>query len=79
MNKIYIYSIYDKKANIFYQPTFASNRAVAQRDFGYTMSRNSMIADDCSLYEIGSFDVESGILTAYEKPLFVQDYAVKGE
>ena len=52
------------------------NSAVAARMLGQQAQRNNMDLNDIQLYEIGEFDMDSGVLTAGNKilcPLMVKD------
>lgn len=52
------------------------NGAVAARMLGQQAQRNNMDLNDIQLYEIGEFDMDSGVLTAGTKvscPLMVRD------
>lgn len=68
-----IYSIFDKKAKIYSEPFLAQNEAVALRRFNYLMLNSQMIACDCELYYLGSFDNSTGIVNSVE-PDFVCNY-----
>ena len=52
------------------------NSSVAARMLGQQAQRNNMDLNDIRLYEIGEFDMDSGVLTAGSKircPLMVKD------
>ena len=52
------------------------NGAVAARMLGQQAQRNNMDLNDIQLYEIGEFDMDSGVLTAGSKilcPLMVKE------
>lgn len=63
----YLFSVYDVKANAFSNPFVAVNSNVALRSFATAANdANSEICQyptDFILYQIGSFDDLSGILT----------------
>lgn len=68
--KLKIYSIRDKKAEVYFTPMFLSNDAVAIRMLrGELMSPTSNIAafpEDYSLHKVGIFDDETGIISLIE-------------
>lgn len=56
-----LYSIYDKKAKQFSDPTMCINDDVAKRMMQQTLSK-TMFPDDYELYMVGEFDVDSGFI-----------------
>lgn len=71
-----IYSIYDRKAKIYSEPFLAQNNAVAQRRFQFLMQNSQMIADDCELHYLGTFDNSTGVIGSVE-PDFVCNFEVE--
>lgn len=70
-----ICSVFDSKAGVFANPFVAVNLAVARRDYLYActdpttaLSRNP---SDYSLFQLATFDDESGLLTACVPPVFI--------
>jgi hypothetical protein len=65
--EITVFTVYDSKAKIYLDPFTARNRGVAVRSF--TEAANSQGHDFCKwpedyvLYEIGTFNVDEGVLT----------------
>lgn len=74
-----IYSIYDRVSGLYAEPFYATKEELAVRKFDYFMSNSPMVALDCELYLLGSYNSETGYLVSYEKPIFVKRYEVKGE
>lgn len=69
-----LYSYFDRVAGIYSAPVPAVNRAAAIRSFVANNRSNSTCADDMELYEIGSIDVNSGVITSIGAPVFVCRY-----
>lgn len=67
-----MYSVYDKAANLFLSPSIDINDDVAMRGFEQMLTvRNSMMEfrpDDYELYQIGTFDPETGYVSAMVPP-----------
>lgn len=65
--KLKIYSIRDQKAEMFLQPFFAVNEAVAKRSFVTAAMDEShdfnRFSEDYSLWEIGEFDGLAGVVS----------------
>jgi hypothetical protein len=74
-NVLKAFSIFDDKATVFNTPFFSINESVARRDFTRLVQDESSIIHvspvDFHLYEVGSFDDDSGIFAVYDKPVFV--------
>lgn len=66
--------IYDRVAGVYAEPFLANNVAAAQRKFNSFLSGAPMVADDCELYHIGDFDNITGVMTGFEKPVFICKY-----
>lgn len=75
MSQVNIYTVLDKKAGIYNTPQFLVNDEVAIRLFEFLVNQpESVMArypEDYSLYRIGSYDLDTGIIIpeAYPKPL----------
>lgn len=67
-----IYSIFDSAAGVFTAPTIDISDASAIRNFQQAIANSGSIMnfkpDDFSLYQIGTFDVESGIIDPWSPP-----------
>ena len=67
-----VFSVYDSKAEMFNQPMFMKALGQALRAFGDEANRpESEIykhPDDYTLFLIGEFDMESGLLTPLTTP-----------
>lgn len=65
-----VYSVYDEKAKAYLQPWFALNRETAERTFQAACWDDShqfhRFAADFTLFEIGAFDQERGVLAAFD-------------
>ena len=70
-----LYSIFDRVSHTYSAPVVAENQAVAVRWFNGSMSQNPIVAPDCQLFKLASFDVESGVLVPCNE--FVCNYEVK--
>lgn len=72
-----LYSIFDSAAGVFTAPTIDISDASAVRGFQQALGNSSSIMsfkpDDFSLFQVGTFDVESGLLEPFSPPsrLFV--------
>lgn len=72
-----VYSIFDSAAGVFTAPTIDISDASAVRSFQQALANSGSIMnfkpDDFSLYQVGTFDVESGSLAPMIPPsrLFV--------
>lgn len=71
----FVCSVYDVKATLFSNPYYSVNVAVAIRDFNQgcldpssALSRNP---EDFSLYQVATFDDESGQFTPTNPPIFL--------
>lgn len=67
-----LYSYYDRVSGLYSAPVPAVNRATAIRSFLEVQKQNPS-AKDVEIYEVGSFDIQSGLMTA-KKPEFVCTY-----
>lgn len=67
-----MFSVHDSKAEGFIQPFFAPNDAVASRMFERAANDPttdiSRFAEDYTLFEVGSFDQNTGKCTSLETP-----------
>lgn len=72
-----VYSIYDKATKLFTAPTIDISDASAVRYFQQALADSSSVMnfkpEDFDLYQVGTFDVESGYLDCLVPPsrLFV--------
>lgn len=70
-----IFTVYDEKACVFGQPQFMLTDGIALRMFGDLIQDPSTVIakhpEDFALYEIGSYDETTGIITPKEHPAFV--------
>lgn len=66
-----VYSVYDCKVEEFSEPFIQREQAV-ERSIKIMLQKSPVPKDDLTLYEIGSWDSENGILKAYEHPVFVE-------
>lgn len=69
-----VYAIYDRVSGEYGQPTIALKDELAVRQFDYVMQASPMVASDCELYCIGSYDTSSGELLPTKKPVFVRKF-----
>lgn len=72
MSKFIVVSVYDSKAETFAEPKFFPNVATAIRAFKVaTVQEGNLFnvhAEDYTLFELGSFDSESGMLAPLGTP-----------
>lgn len=70
-----VYSLFDKKANAYLTPVYFNEVGEASRMLAtvvQTADNNiSRYPEDFSLYQLGTFDQESGKLESLKQPLFV--------
>lgn len=66
-----LFSIFDRMAGIFFEPFCAQKKELAIRKFRYILQNSPMVASDCDLYALGEYNQETGTVTPYEKPDFV--------
>lgn len=73
--KLHLFSVRDAKAEAFIPPFVLPNEAMAVREFTgcvndrqHAFSRN---AEDYSLYEVGTFDDQTGVITRPNEPRFI--------
>lgn len=71
----FFFSVFDTKAKVFSNPFVSVNNATALRDFERVCNdRNSDIftfAEDYSLYQLGSFDDGTGLITVNSQPMLL--------
>lgn len=74
MQKV-VCSVFDTKAAVYSNPFYSVNTAVAARDFAHGCNDpNSALhrnPDDYILYQVASFDDETGLFTPCVPPVFV--------
>lgn len=67
-----VYSIFDSAAGVFTAPTIDISDASAVRSFQQAIANSGSIMnfkpDDFSLYQVGSFNVETGELESWSPP-----------
>lgn len=74
--KLRMYSIFDKKSLIHHPPQFLYNTGHALRYFKSTVERQerSFMTDypeDFDVYEVGSFDDQTGVVEKMDKPQYI--------
>lgn len=68
-----MYVIYDRIAGIYGTPFTSLNDATAVRQFRHQIASNLMAEPtDFELYECGSFDAHSGLVTALPQNRFIE-------
>lgn len=76
--KYIIYAIFDRVAGLFGEPFYTVSDELAIRRFNYLMGSSPMVASDCDLFRVGSYDSESGLIAPVDsessKPVFVCRY-----
>ena len=67
-----VYAIYDSAAHVFTAPTIDISDASAVRSFQQAIANSASVMnfkpDDFSLYQVGTFDVETGELEPFTPP-----------
>lgn len=67
-----VYAIYDSAAHVFTAPTIDMSDASAVRSFQQAIANSGSLMnfkpDDFSLYQVGTFDVETGELEPCNPP-----------
>lgn len=66
-----IYAIKDELSGKYDLYGVFVNKAVAERAFKVASNANGVPTTDLMLYELGSFDHDTGVLDGYATPLFV--------
>lgn len=69
-------SLYDEKTKQYMVPVVEQTEAVARRNFAYALTSNASLAfaaSDLRLYQIGSFDSDTGTLSAVSIPTLIAD------
>lgn len=85
MNKLIICTIYDSKAEAYLVPFTMRSEAEAVRAFGDHASQAgtpvNQHPEDYFLYKVGSFDQNTGVITACDKVSLAagSDFVKKGE
>lgn len=70
MNRLYLYSIYDKKAGVYYAPlSFATFDDLAKAIKIVSVGKEWSTASDYDIYRVGSFLPANGKVSA-ETPFF---------
>lgn len=71
---LFVFSVRDSKANSFGQPFFSTSLGQAERSFGDEINRAAqdnilyLHPDDFELYQLGSFETDTGSFVLLEKP-----------
>lgn len=71
-----LFALRDTKAEAFNRPFCSATRLTAQREIQHGLAENNMLrtfAMDYTLYEVGSFDEETGRITPCPDPYHVID------
>lgn len=72
MMKVEMFSVYDSKAQRWTEPWPAPTVAVAMRRFRHTVNQEgndlSMFPEDYTLFHVGTFDQEEGVLVPLQAP-----------
>jgi hypothetical protein len=67
----YVYSVYDEKVKTFGNPFYKPTNPAAIRDFAdLAKDQNTTVGrhpEDYTLYQIGEYDDQTGLMTPYEK------------
>jgi len=74
MQTLFIFTIFDSKANAYLQPFFSVNSDTARREFHKAINQDGQFnayAEDYSLFLLGSFDQDEGFLDIEDSPQHV--------
>lgn len=66
-----IYAIFDRVAGIYGDIFVAQKKELAIRKFRYLLQNSPMVASDCDLFLLASYDTETGVVTPCANPEFV--------
>lgn len=71
-----MFSIRDTKGDVFHRPFYKQNEAEAERDFvtGVNDPKSTMYLypEDFDLYFVGTYDEQTGTLSALETPVHIK-------
>lgn len=71
---LFAYAVFDVKSATYGQPMFFISEGAAIRAFADVADESSSLIckhpEDFSLYEVGSFDDQTGLFTVRQEPLF---------
>lgn len=74
-----VFAVFDKKTAAYMQPIFQMSRGQALRSFMDTVEQKDSLfckhPGDFALYELGTYDDESGKLASWDPPVFVCEAA----
>lgn len=68
---VLIFCVYDKVAGTYGEPFVARNIGLAVRRFNFVLQNANECADDCDLYKLAVYNVETGKVLGLEKPEFI--------
>lgn len=75
-----LFAIYDRIAGTYGTPTPFSNRACAQRWFRVVIKQNEFAQPtDFELYELGTYDSTTGLISSKDKADFVEKGVIVDE
>lgn len=74
MDKLFVFGIRDTVAGSFGEPFICAKVELATRRFDYIMSNSQMVAKDCQLWKLGTYDIETGIIDSQNGVEFICDY-----
>ena len=66
-----VYAIFDEKMEEFSEPFIQRPNAV-ERSVNLLVGKSPVPKEDLTLWELGTWDSEFGVLKAFDKPCFVQ-------
>jgi hypothetical protein len=67
-----IFTVRDSAVEAYSKPVFAPTRAAGIRSMEHQVNSGDFLNPECfDLFEIGSYDEQTGIITAYDCPVFV--------
>lgn len=66
-----VYSMFDCKMEEFSEPFIQRPNAV-ERTVNILLQKSPVPKEDLTLWELGTWDSELGVLKAYDKPCFIQ-------
>lgn len=71
-----IYTYYDRVANSYGDLKLFTKQELAERSFDYELSK-APFGEDIELYKLGTYDIETGVITVLDKPLFIKKFVKK--
>lgn len=69
--KVLLFSVYDKVTGAYGEVFACPNVGTAVRRFNYVLKNANMVAEDCDLYKLGTYDLNTGVIKGLDKPEYI--------